>query len=693
MSKYLSNCCAFINDFLARIPLVGIGITSNLYEDLQPVASFLRRNWFAGALAGIGGLLYSHLQKERVARRRAEDDNLKSRVALDFWQNVSDNWETLFRLEEHKNMELRKDIGLRKEAEEALRKRVCDLEKCLADEKIRHLEELLDMEEAAAKQVKLPEEASNKIASENQDLKKLNEEQTLLISRQMKEIEDLKQLESGYKELKNELATFAREKEDLLRRLQEQEALLKEPPERAGHTTGEKEKLEGEVNEKSRIGEMEEELRELRHSLTLTNSDRDRLREEKERLREIIDQKETEYIELEREVKALGNVNQELIKDIYQWDRDTVAFEQTIEDLQGAIDDLMRRNVELSKLNMEMEGKNTLQEKKLQQEQEALLKEPPERAGHTTGEKEKLEGEVNGEEPIGEMEEELRELRHSLTLTNSDRDRLREEKERLREIIDQKETEYIELEREVKALGNVNQELIKDIYQWDRDTVAFEQTIEDLQGAIDDLMRRNVELSKLNMEMEGKNTLQEKKLQQEQEALLKEPSESAGHATEQKEKLEGEINEKMRIGEMQEELRKLRHSLTLTNSDRDRLRDEKERLQEIIEQKETEYIELEREVKALENVNQELIKDIYQWDRNTVAYEQTIEDLQGAIDDLMRRNVELNKLNMEMEGKNTLQEKKLQQQHQMIIDAYTSMAANQGEVIKQKRKGLWGRTR
>ncbi|XP_064097535.1 trichohyalin-like [Macrobrachium nipponense] len=585
MSNYFSMCSAFVNDLLARIPLVGIGITSNLYEYLQPdiVASFLRRNWFAAALTGIGGILYSHLQKERVARRRAEDDNLKSRVALDLWQNVSDIWETLFHHEEQKNVELRKDIGRRKEAEEALRQRVCDLEKSLADEKMRHLEELLDMEEAAEKQIQLAEEkfvkkdeeASYKISllkretelyldenkkldqrehdlikeiatkaeieaslqrrieslegelADHRDLKKLNEEQTLLILRQAKENEELKQLESGYKELKNELATFAREK-DLLRRLQEQET------------------LEGEIDEKSRIVEMEEELRELRHSLTLTNSDRDRLREEEERLREIIEQKETEYIELEREVKALENVNQELVKDIYLWDRNTVAFEQRIEDLQGVIDDLMRRNVELSKLNMEMEGKNALQEKKLQQEPEALLKEPSERAGH---------------------------------------------------------------------------------------------------------------------------------------------------ATEQKEKLEGEIDEKSRIGEMEEELRELRHSLTLTNSDKDRLREEKERLQEIIEQKETEYIELEREVKALENVNQELVKDIYQWDRNTVAFEQTIEELRGTIDDLRRRNVELNKLNMEMEGKNTLQEKKLQQQHQMIIDAYTSMAENQGEVIKQKRKGLWGRTR
>ncbi|XP_064079519.1 myosin heavy chain, clone 203-like [Macrobrachium nipponense] len=744
MSKYLSMCSAFIND-LARIPL-GVGNLSTLYEGLQVgfVASFLRRNWFAGVLAGIAGNLYYNLQKDRTAPKSEKDENLKIRGAVSFWRNVSDNWETLYHLEEQKNLELKQEIGYKTAAEEGLQQRVYDLEKCLAEEKLRHLEDVLDMD----KQIKMAEEKLLEKNEENTDLKNLNEGKSLLISRKTREIDELKlDLETLNKKLKNDLETFACEKEDLLRRLLGQEALLKELSEREWHKTEENEKPDEKINEKS-IGELVEESR---HTVTLTNLDKDRLMEENERLLEEIEKKEEENTGLRKQIETLEIENQEFECIIHEWHNHAISLEQSIEKLQNGSQNLQKGSEELK--SIEKETENTQLRKQietLENEKQALEFIIDEWHRHAAALGQRIEELQNGGQNlenqnqnllfynyewhrhaaalgqrIEELQnaiEDLQEQNEELELSNMENEgliqllnahlsvqhqaiiaaytsmaemqanNLQKENGELKSSIE-KETENTRLRNQIEILENKNQELLFYNYEWHKHAAVLGQRIEELQNAIEDLQEGNGELKLIEKETE--HTRLRKQIEtleienQEFECII---HEWHNHAIALEQRIEKLQNGSQNVKKGSEELKSIEKEAENTQLRKqiETLENEKQALEFIIDEWHRHAAalgqrieELQNGSQNLENQNQNLLFYNYEWHRHAAALGQRIEELQNAIEDLREQNEELELSNMENEGIIQLLNAHNTVQHQAIIAAYTSMAEMQAKMTKQ----------
>ncbi|XP_064077708.1 myosin heavy chain, clone 203-like [Macrobrachium nipponense] len=707
MFQYLSMCSAFIND-LARIPL-GVGNLSTLYEDLQVgfVASFLRRNWFAGVLAGIAGHLYYNLQKDRTAPRCEKDEDLKIRGAVSFWRNVSDNWETLYHLEEQKNLELKQEIGYRTAAEEGLQQKVYDLEKCLAEEKLRHLEDVLDMD----KQIKMAEEKLLKKNEENKDLKNLNEEKTLLISRKTREIDELKDLETRNKKLKNDLETFAREKEDLQRLLLGQEALLKELSEREWYKTEEKEKPEGKINEKS-IGELVEESR---HTVTLTDLDKDRLMEENERLLEEIEEKEAENTLLRKQIETLEIENQEFECIIHEWHRHAISLEQRIEKLQNGSQNLKKGSEELKSIKKETENTLRKQIETLENEKQALEFIIDEWYRHAAALGQRIEELQNGSQnlenqnqellfynsewhrhaaALGQRIEELQNAIEDLQEENEELELSNKENEGLIQLLKahlsvqhqaviaaytsmaemqannlqkgngelkssiEKETENTRLRNQIEILENKNQELLFYNYEWHRHAAALGQRIEELQNAIEDLQEGNGELKLIEKETE--HTRLRKQIEtleienQEFECII---HEWHRHAISLEQRIEKLQNGSQNLEKGSEELKSIK--------------------------KEAENTRLRKQIETLENEKQALEFIIVEWHRHAAALGQRIGDLQNAIEDLQEENEVLELSNDLNKGLRQLLMAHNKVQHQQIMAAYTRLAEMQAKMTKQ----------
>ncbi|XP_066953137.1 trichohyalin-like [Macrobrachium rosenbergii] len=148
MNSFIIKCDQFVNCVLARVPHVGSVDLSIISGVIHPgfSASFLHRNWFAGLLGAIGGNFFYNFHQEKAARKRADDENLKILGEMDDLRETCNIWKKTAEDERQKNTELQEEIGDRKKAEDALRQRAYNLEKDLAKDKVRHLDDLLDMD-------------------------------------------------------------------------------------------------------------------------------------------------------------------------------------------------------------------------------------------------------------------------------------------------------------------------------------------------------------------------------------------------------------------------------------------------------------------------------------------------------------------------------------------------------------------
>ncbi|XP_064096295.1 uncharacterized protein LOC135208076 [Macrobrachium nipponense] len=196
-----------------------------------------------------------------MARRCVEDDDLKLRGELDIWKQE-------FYMVEQKNLILREELAFRKESEEALQQRICDLEKRLANEKASNFNDLLDT-------VKIQEDKFTK-----KDLVAKNE-----IDQLKREVElylnERKKLKQRERELVEEINIKTENEASLQRTIKCLE----------GDLTTHREALK-KLNEDKLLlisrqeNEIDELIQKLHRTLTLTNLEKDQLKQVKERIQE-----------------------------------------------------------------------------------------------------------------------------------------------------------------------------------------------------------------------------------------------------------------------------------------------------------------------------------------------------------------------------------------------------------------------
>ncbi|XP_064095666.1 uncharacterized protein MG328-like [Macrobrachium nipponense] len=283
-----------------------------------------------------------------MASECVDDDDLKLRGELDIWKHG-------FYMAEQKNQKLREELTYRKDAEESLQQRVCDLEKRLANEKARHFNDLLhNVKIQEDKFMKKDSEAKNVIDQLKREVELYLHERKKFMEREHELVEEINiksekeaSLQRTIKSLEGDLTTHR----EALKKLNEDKMLLISRQE----------------------NEIDELVEKFHRTLTLTNLERDQLKQVKESIQEEKSLQEMENTRLRGIIETLENENQELVKDIYQWDKDTVAFEQRILQLQTGISDLEKENEELRRFNMEKEAIINLQEIHLRAQHQMII--------------------------------------------------------------------------------------------------------------------------------------------------------------------------------------------------------------------------------------------------------------------------------------------------------------------------------
>ncbi|XP_066946958.1 trichohyalin-like [Macrobrachium rosenbergii] len=351
MNCFIVKCDQIVNSVLARVPHVGSVDLSIISKVLQPgfVASVPYRNWFAGILGAIGGNYCYNFYQEKAARKCAEDKNLTILAEMDDLRDICDIWKTIAEQEQQKNFYLRKEMDDRTKAEDALKQRVCRLEKDLADGKVRDLEDLLDLEEAANKRIQMAEQKLHELESENIALQRsLNENEDLKV-RQQQELAHLNGLEKSHKKLREKFEEACME----IGRREATEAALRRT-----------------------IGGLEEELsrKEATYIQTLKDFDeeaRKKMEKDRTHIEELASANEALNESIVRKQKEIDELNSLATKQKLESNKDRLD----IQEMEKRMNSLENERSSLQELLIEQQSQNNKEIRKLEEEVLAHLNE------------------------------------------------------------------------------------------------------------------------------------------------------------------------------------------------------------------------------------------------------------------------------------------------------------------------------
>ncbi|XP_066989677.1 trichohyalin-like [Macrobrachium rosenbergii] len=635
------KCVRFVNSVLARIPQVGPVDFSIITSVLQPrsVASVLKWNWFAGLLVALGGSFYYKFRQEEKARRHAEKDNLTLLRHMDNLRDICDDWKKTAEEARQKNRDLLDDIDNKAKVEAALQQRVTKLEKALNDDKLRHVEEVMDLEEEANNRIQMTEE-------KNKALKKINEKNQALISRQRRELDDLNDLLTSKdlerERLRNDLAAVGREKEDLLTILQEREEFIRELSERLFQMTEERDQLEREIED---LIEFQEEMFEpfsLIHMViahleeelsTKEKTYNQALEERDEEFQRKLEKAHTYVEELESANEKLKHANEENEASI-------VKRQNEIDELNGLV---TKQGLELNKGRLDMQEMKK-RENGLENERSSLQKRLTEQENQLAAfrhEKEDLLRSLQGQEEIKkELSEEKERLRGEMKKEQSLKEALREELEKAKQVNRDLAQEMDDTEASFqKRTGELEDELC----QKEKENAHHRGHIESLENekksVAEESEQRENELRDAHDLLRGK--LEEASVRNQD--LLQEIAQKDNN----------EVALLQRIEDTEEEKRKLeseRKIFTLA------------------------YEDLERRIQDLEKRNKDLEK------RNE-DLEKRNEDLEKRNEDLEKRNEDLEKRNEDLDRTNAKEDAIIRKQRQVIKDVYAHMGTMKAEMI------------
>ncbi|XP_066989624.1 trichohyalin-like [Macrobrachium rosenbergii] len=699
MNSCNMKCVRFVNSVLARIPQVGPVDFSIITSVLQPrsVASVLKWNWFAGLLVALGGSFYYKFRQEEKARRHAEKDNLTLLRHMDNLRDICDDWKKTAEEARQKNRDLLDDIDNKAKVEAALQQRVTKLEKALNDEKLRHVEEVMDLEEEANNRIQMTEE-------KNKALKKIIEKNQALISRQRRELDDLNGLLTSKdlerERLRNDLAAVGREKEDLLTILQEREEFIRELSERLFQMTEERDQLEREIED---LIEFQEEMFEPFSLIHMANAV---LREMNERafkesflreaalrkviahLEEELSTKEKTYNQALEErdeefqrklekahtyVEELESANEKLKHANEENEASIVKRQNEIDELNGLV---TKQGLELNKGRLDMQEmkkrengleneRSSLQKRLTEQEAEAkILKEESWKGNERVNELEARNEEL--ENQLAAFGHEKEDLLRSLQGQEEIKKELSEEKERLRGEMKKEQSLKEALREELEKAKQVNRDLAEEM---DDAEASFQKRTGELE---DELRQKEKENAQHRRHIES--------LENEKKSVAEESEQRENELRDAHDLLRGKLEEASVRNQdlLQEIAQKDNNEVALLQRIED-TEEEKRKLESERKIFTLAYEDLERRIQDLERRNKDLEK------RNEDLGKRN-EDLEKRNEDLEKRNEDLEKRNEDLDRTNAKEDAIIRKQRQVIKDVYAHMGNDEGGDDRHDRR-------
>ncbi|XP_066947024.1 golgin subfamily A member 6-like protein 25 [Macrobrachium rosenbergii] len=705
MNSYSVKCVQFVTSALARVPHVGSVDFSIITGFLQQgsAASVLHRNWFAGLLGAIGGNYFYNFHQEKAARKRTQDENLRILSDMDDLRATCDIWKKNLEEERQKNRQLLEDIGNTKHAEEALKQRVYKLEKDLANDKVKHLEDLLDMEEAANNRIQMVEEKLHDLVSENNAFKKILEKNKDVILRQQQELDDMngllteKDLETGRESLRNEELIRTQEK-----KLQADGRYIQELEEMVQHLEIDRDGLRKRLNEREaenhlNLQKANGNIAKLEREVQLCLNEKKDMTEKMDKQEKV---KDEEILKLKEDILLLERKNlneneraKELESRNEELENQLAAFAREKEDLLRSLQGQKEIVKELSETVRQItEEKKQMEEQlekevKLREEQlltvnlvsnlNAKLREQCEKAFEESVRREQAEAALRKE-----FDTQAQNLKKALAYIQQ----LESKNEELKNVNAKNEESIVKHQNEIDDLESLNRDLVEEM---DQTKAACQKRI----GQLEDELRHTQALMNLaeDHQKQEKERLQEEIKQNEKEnARLRRQIETL----ERQKELAAKENEQRHndLQDVNDLLRQKLEEASVRNQDLiEQIAQQDNRIEELLKEMAIEKTTHNRELmNVMENAEERMrkvegkrkvLKFAYEeLERRIEELQRRIEELMRMIEELERRNEDLERRNEDLERTNAKEYSVIRKQRQIMEDIYSHLDEVQAEM-------------